>query len=662
MLEIIVNFKKVDLKKDIQIPLVIENPFMLEDRIPLPYSFAFELPATPTNLEIFGYPNRIGSYKNMDAGQSFGCVIHFNGLKIAHGQIKITSFQTDISVQFLGFDVNEDLKKKMYEYDLGREVFAGNYNTFDFNDPSNFASNYKAWAKDASMGLNDKLVVAPLAFKQLEQLDRIRSIIDYTSSTFPFHYSFVPYNRNVFLHSGYILPHIHQDYAWINMYNPSNDSFVQTGSSSQDVTLAHPNVFPLFRVGWVLSKYFKSNLYSNPFISGKLKDLVIPTSYFPKWVRRNYRMTPYSPNQATAPMTSNLKWKNSAGDEIPPNEMYVNVFAKYDEQPYIDYAEFLPDVNVNDFLKEILNTFSFHLVLSKGNFGIKTSNDILSNPVKVDWSNKLIGRPELFVTPGKAYFFNYANQLEANIGDPSSYGQLNTLYELAAINLDPDEDEDDIRTYYVKETNGYYKLTGILSKFGRSNETNNPSDDEILLTIEYLGEKPVEEQVETKEPQKNEVAIIKPPQVPGPHFITLDRVAPGYPETYFYKIPLIEGNRKKRPNTVSILYFEGEKPINKKINGVQKNYPSVTTKSNDFSLEWDGDQGLLENYHSAFKSWVEKDKLKLTGVFLINHLDLQNLDITDKVHINGRNFFIQKIQVTIRYDRIDPSLVELLEA
>ncbi len=662
MLEIIVNHNLIDIKPDIQIHLTIENPFMLEDRIPLPYSFGFEIPLTSKNLVLFEFPNRIASYKEINSNKLYSCTIRFNSLNLAHGQIKITSVSENMNAQFLGFDVDEELKKKMYEYEIGTETFSGNFNTYDFNDSSNFAYQYKNWATNAAQGLDDKLVAAPLAFKQSGNLISMKTTDDYNSGTYPFHYSSVFYQRNTYLHGGYITPHIHQDYLGINVFNPVNQNFITSGSSSENVTLSHANIFPQFRIGWLIERFFTNGLLSNPFSEGNLINLVLPTFYFPKWVRRSYRLIPYSPTQATPPLTSNLKWKDSEGDEIPPQqENWPNVYAKYDEQPFINYADFLPDVPVNEFLKQILNTFSFHLTLTKGKFGIKSSKNIISSLVKYNWTSKIIGNPEITTVPGKAYKHGYANKQYASIQNANNISELNTLYDLSSIELDPTEEEDDVRIYFVKESNCYYQITGILSKLGRSGGTNPASEDEILLTIENLGEKPPLIEPTEKESYNAEVSIVKLNLISTPHFITLDRISPGYPDTYFYKTPLIEGHRKIRPQEVSLLYYEGNKPIDQEISGSVPTYPSVTNKSDTFSLDWEGEHGLLENFHLEFKNWVEKDKLKISATILLNPIDIQKLDITDKVHVNGRNFYIEKIQITLKLNQIEPALVDFIE-
>lgn len=63
-----------------------------------------------------------------------------------------------------------------------------------------------------------------------------------------------------------------------------------------------------------------------------------------------------------------------------------------------------------------------------------------------------------------------------------------------------------------------------------------------------------------------------------------------------------------------------------------------------------------------FKSWIEKDKIKFSGSFLLSAIDIRDMDITEKVHVDGRNFFIEKLQFTIYNDHISPVMTDLIEA
>ena len=61
MLELYANKKRLQLPEDISVDMTWENPFLLQDRIPAPYSMSFTLPGTKENYAAFGNPQRLNS-------------------------------------------------------------------------------------------------------------------------------------------------------------------------------------------------------------------------------------------------------------------------------------------------------------------------------------------------------------------------------------------------------------------------------------------------------------------------------------------------------------------------------------------------------------------------------------------------------------------------
>src|SRR5690606_8011276 len=116
MLELIANNNtSLDYTPDIAINMTIENPFMLEDSVPTPYSLSFEFPLTPVNLQSFGYPDRMGSY-TLENGydRSLECTIRFNCLNIAFGTLLLKNYDVNLKVNFSGIDFNSKLRDKLF--------------------------------------------------------------------------------------------------------------------------------------------------------------------------------------------------------------------------------------------------------------------------------------------------------------------------------------------------------------------------------------------------------------------------------------------------------------------------------------------------------------------------------------------------------------------
>ena len=65
--------------------------------------------------------------------------------------------------------------------------------------------------------------------------------------------------------------------------------------------------------------------------------------------------------------------------------------------------------------------------------------------------------------------------------------------------------------------------------------------------------------------------------------------------------------------------------------------------------------------HTAFKAWIEQDKVVVTGNTLFTARDLAELDLRDKFVFRGWRFFIRSMNVSLKKNAIDPAEVELVE-
>src|SRR5690606_16517496 len=141
MLQIISNGTALDLPTDISINLTIENPFMVEDRIPTPHSLTFELPPTANNLQLFGFPNRIATYGVGSFERSIPCVIRFSGLQLAVGRLVLISFDEVLKLNFTSMPIGVSSQKKLFEVDTETVVFEGISSTTNWDSPGNYAYN-----------------------------------------------------------------------------------------------------------------------------------------------------------------------------------------------------------------------------------------------------------------------------------------------------------------------------------------------------------------------------------------------------------------------------------------------------------------------------------------------------------------------------------------
>jgi hypothetical protein len=92
------------------------------------------------------------------------------------------------------------------------------------------------------------------------------------------------------------------------------------------------------------------------------------------------------------------------------------------------------------------------------------------------------------------------------------------------------------------------------------------------------------------------------------------------------------------------------------------NYNAYGERQGSLSLEWEGPYGLINLYHRAYMNYIKAKKKKVRSLFVLKPLDIANLDMSKKIHLRGINFFIERVELTIRQNKIEPAAVELIES
>lgn len=625
MLEIFVNDQKVDLPSDIQVSLIIENPLMHADRIPAPYSLSFTLPPTPRNLSIFKNPNRAASY-----GAATGAIhqvparILFNPVTIAQGSLLTTEYDGGIKVAFSGIDNLGDIKKVLSSVDLDVLAFpTSNFRDIQFDNPSNYAGQYKLMAENAAQGLDNRFVVAPV--RVATENDPVQFVRWEFGRLGP---RPVRYSPQQLMNS-----------EFVNFYNPATDELM-IRSLDYDPRIGlwygyHASVFPFLRVHYLLAKIFGDTLINNIFEVGELSDLVIPSTYFSNW----------HANGLGGVGADGYGWLLFDPFTYGPG---------FAADLSISLAEFLPAMGAPDWFKDLVKLFAVSVFNKFGRFEIVLNKDVLNDPGFIEWDHKLIGKPALSMARGQSYRYGYRNVDAAEApADTIPVPDMNSLLNFPA--TDPGDEQ---RAVFRVTSTGQLYERNIFHEEGES-----PSDPgTVFVSFELLnpayGGSPEQTSADVYDAMTN----IKPiPLMPKEYW-----TQPTDPDKYWFVVPYSEIERTPRPEDASIGFFRGM--VNAKTSGHQ--YPLVSpyninpdgSQTGDLSLCWDGEDGLIENFHSEFRDWMERDKLRLRANFLLSERDLNNLDLKKKVHLEGRNFFIEKIQVTIRHNRIDPAIVDLIEA
>jgi hypothetical protein len=608
MLEITVNNQYLQLPDDIQIGVIIESPLFVDDRLPVPFSLSFEIPPTPHNLAIFGYPNRLGVHEDGKLFTPKPSKIYFESISIQEGSTSLLQYNKTLKLSFKGIDFNDNLKTALYNKDVEQKDFEGSATVLGYDNPLSYQYYYKSWANSLAYNTSANYIAAPINVKT-------------ANSPFSFWRDHASGNAQNAVH---IRMSTEMETAYLSMFNVDTQSFMFSEDDGRSNTVSP--IFPLFRLPFLINTIIGSNLETSPFDNAVMNDILVPSFFF-KGLRRSQLL----------PLMSNAWLTNP---------------------PYVKFADYMPDVEASKFLRTILNLFCMTLIAHKGRFIVATNKSIFEKPITHDWTSKVIDEIAPESVEGQYYDYGYDGieyfSTDQNVIEVNTHEEMmNTSFDL------PNHEATYDQHFYIKNTNEYYLKTAFYKQY----KANFTDQFELMLDYVFKGYKDpaIDHEVgeKTKYDARSEIKQLH--LQPSVYFTSLTN----NDIKKFWVVPRWtpeNGNdistRNVRPTNISLLLYAG---IRKTIDG-NKDYPFVSPYKNaNMSLEWEGPDGLLAKYHFEFKNWVEKTKLKISGTFLLSALELNKLIITDKIHIGGRNFFIEKLQYTIRKNRIDPVVVDLIE-
>lgn len=638
MLEIFIANQRVDLPADIQIALTIENPMMLQDRVPTPYSLTFDLPPTARNLKIFNFPNRIASHKS-SVVITRGCKIIFQSITIANGVVSVNSYEQSIKAVFKGADLTETMRSQIYEMPMYTQVFpTSNWAAWDFDNPSNYAGRYRQMAIDAAKGLNPRMVVAPIK--------------THTENT-PLQFTYERQSRGELVTASRY-PQRMMDTEYINYYNPETEEFALRSDTpavrGEPFAIIHAPIFPFVRVNYILSSIFGAALDNNVFATTELEDLVVPSTFFHNW-----KSNASDRVQFNGPGGMMFRNKPPFGSNpiLPPG---------YPTDPFFRLNDFLPAYPGPDLLKELLKLFCASMVIKNGRFDLRLNKEIISEPVAHNWDSKLIGLPTITTEKKRVYKYGYEGEDQYIPDDDvvSVFSIRAMITDADTESLDPGEQMT--KVYNISPIGAYYEC--IIDQ--TEDENGDPSDKYISFKLIDGGYGKTND---TSQETFDAVASLKPlPLEPKQYWVSAENDKDTHPDLYWWTVPYFDGDRTSRPEQAFIMFHRGM--VDTPNFFVDHKYPLLSPYHlspdnnvvGNLSLRWDGPEGLLANFHAGFKNWIERDRAKVSGSFLLSPIDLHNLDITSKVHLRGRNFYIERIQVNIRHNRVDPAQIDLVEA
>lgn len=586
MLKLKVQGRYLNLPDDIQINLTIENPLLQTERVPIPNTLSFELDPTDNNIKTLGYPNRLNSTDSFrtysDSSLEYGPSV------LVYGTFVVLGFDKTIRCQMVGVFLNDNFKKPALEIPIQRYDFGPGSPAFpNFSSAFDMGFQYKTKIQ-ASIAGTEKFVAGPVKLKAENW-----PLTD--ESTFPVDFGIYATSKMYF-----------------NFFNARDENYMLDSGEQ------HTVVFPQPFVHEFLNAVFGNVLEINPFSSGDLADLILITSYHPKFYE--------------------FLFQAKYG-------ILIDDYPAIPTENYFELASFMPSMTANDIVKELLKVICATMYFVNGKIQIVLNKDILASTEVEDWTNKLTGTLATKKNAAQTYSCGYSDfpQEEAN---SSGITTLDTIADLISAVVSTEEPVN----FYITSHNQ------VISK--RKLRKDDPMDPD------RWGYNIVNSNFGTISGGQNAfdmVSKISPLQMNVENYWWLYE-----PEFEQWYVPVWTGDRLIRPDKCHIMFYHGLKETF----ATGDHYPSLSshnidhhgTRVNDTSLHFGGADGMMAQYHSTLKVWVEKDKLSASGVCLLSALDLKKLDLKVKKHIKGKNFFIEKIGVTIRKFSIDPSQVDFIEA
>lgn len=639
MLKIIINGTVLQLPPDISISYSMENPLFSTDRIPVPYTQNFDVSATPYNLQALGYPNRVTSgvdYSQVNPGE-----IHHSGLLISKGFFIIDK-ATDkiISLNFRGAIFPESVKRALYNIDIG-EQYIGTTESQPGNRPGSIQSHVGNSMRSfcdimdtyANLTLPD-FVAAPTHIKGKSPIvtnDGTRA--DRPTGERP--------ESDITKTSSYC-----DISTFINTYRPKSTQGGGGGfgDGTGSITPIHDRyyistlrltgilskIIPSFRIGFILSKIIKSNINNNIFDS-ILSNLMMLCNY-----ASTYEITSLSP-----------VW-NIVGERV-----------------VLKLSDYMPDITAVDFISEILRLPCATLFASNTEYSIELNSDILKKTAIKDWSGKIFDGYAITLREGEDYIFSI-NSLSEPIPEGMDIIDVETIQQMVTL-IDgmPLRNDDNIFCCRVKKT-------GQLFKIAPNNTLSTATETHWDCTLHSQG-----------------VEVVAPESERGSFDMSLTGgVIPTVVENYvgdsLYYVPIfkdgktnhiryycpeieIDTNSPKRGKDILFGLYHGMQLTPATNAGGKFLYPMIshTNVLPDGSINGElslMESDLIEKFHKPFKKWVEKDKRVVKCDVLLSPTEVRYLDLREKVHFLGRDFFINTINIPIIIDDILPCEVELIEA
>lgn len=619
MLQILLNNRKLELPEDISISYEIQNPLITTDRIPIPFTQNFSVPASPGNLMALGNPSRISAnvnFENKVPGE-----IRHSGFIISSGVFTIEEVNDkEITLNFQGAVFPDSIKKQLQNQKLGNEPL-GELEVIQSHRPGfSYVSDNKAIAAFNSLMSNKAkqaypdYVAAPIRIREGE-IDSEK--MDSGNGN----YSGVFWDNSTF----------------INTYRPADgvgryDQYILTVTPRGGRKLI-TKIMPSFRVGFIIEKIINQPIEKNRF-NNDLQNLYLICNYAQSYQIEN-------PKPVWSVQNLNVS---------------------------IDLSDYMPDIPANDFISEILKIPCATMFVLSGRYIIELNSDILRAPCTIDWSNRIEDGYSIRRQEAEDYLFSINSESSSSIDEGVDILQVNTIDQMIA-NMDSltlSESESDNAVYYkVTSTNQVYKVAPnpILS-----------TEDATHWSCELVsqGEQPESAESDRVSFDMNingSVVSTTVSEYVGANMNYVPDIIDGKSNHIRYFCPEIDINTQKPERTSGLVFglYHGMRSTPKTSSGAKFDYPlmshtnilsdGMVTASVALTTDY-----LMERYHYYFRQWVEKDKQIVKGEIRLTPIEIHRFDIREKVHFKGADFLVDSINIPLRLHEIAPVKIELIEA
>jgi hypothetical protein len=597
MLEIYANNGKIDLPEDVEVTCTWENPFFIQDKLPILYSINFNIPPSPGNLSLFKHPNRLTS---VGAWNDVNACLRYNGLNFSTGKLVISDVENNMNANYVGMVINYQMKKKLSELNSIEDFLYQFGDGFEFDFYSGgWANIYKNTIITNLKDVGNKFAACPIRVKDESWEGRVEGLFE---------------DYNLKLNRGYLNP-----------WNVNAGNFLFTDASE----VFHGIIYPQPYIHYLLSQIFGTALNDNFFNSNnELKTLALITSFH----------------------------KNFSYYIIMENNGVLREDYDTTNLNHLLLSSFMPRYDFNELLKNILKIFCCTFINRQdGKVDIVHNQEIIDSTDIVDWTDKLVGTPVISFEQARVYNSGYQSETPVSAAE----------YPLTRPDIDSLVDEATTKNIYRIQNTGesyekklkdaavpdIYMYERKASNLGANPSTANDTQEsyDMISSVKPIPMTVDEYWWQGENPTKFPWYI---PEFPGDRFKNDEAPYIGF-NRGFYDFVNNETLAAPDPGWDFTNSYPFMTPYNRDMSG---------NRIGEYSLAWEGSDGLLSKFHSGFKSYIESGKHVLKGDFNLTEFDLKALSPKKKYMVRGMLFYYVKVETTLKVDAISISRVELREA